>query len=290
MKKHIILGLIGLIGLASCSNNNEPPNPEEKVKVQFNVAAFGVDVMPMSRATAKEALSKIVCAVYDHSTYQVTQTIHTPQQDGEDFGKVTLWLAPGTYRIGFIGDGKDGTGDNKGENATEIRRSNYGTFNGSSYDKDAFGFEQDYSIKSDGSIDANITLQRYVGKLCIQLDGELPNAISRVETSFEHRLWVNLNDRIKSDIEGRNSVTHEFISTDGVLQEYTRYITPGDVLVTFTSFDDSGNEISSMQVNIKMYANKRTIIKGKATNLLNQTPFEITVNDSWDDDVIVPLL
>lgn len=289
MKKHIVLGLIVFFGLASCSNNNEPANPEEKVKVQFNVAAFGVDVMPMSRATAKEALSKIVCAVYDHSTYQATQTIYTPQQDGEDFGKVTLWLAPGTYRIGFIGDGQNGTGDDKGDKATEIKRSNYGIFNGCSYDKDAFGFEQEYTIKSDGSIDTNITLQRYVGKLCIQLDGELPNVISRVETSFEHRLWVNLNDRIKSDIEGRNSVTYEFMITDGVLQEYTRYITPGDVLVTFTSFDDSDNEISSMQVNVKMYANKRTIIKGKATNLLNQTPFEITVNDSWDDDVIVPL-
>ncbi|MDE6927797.1 MAG: hypothetical protein K2P06_03645 [Muribaculaceae bacterium] len=40
---------------------------------------------------------------------------------------------------------------------------------------------------------------------------------------------------------------------------------------------------------MNIYANKRTIIKGEAKNLLNQTPFEVSVNDIWEANVIVPL-
>jgi len=40
---------------------------------------------------------------------------------------------------------------------------------------------------------------------------------------------------------------------------------------------------------VNIYANKRTIIKGEAKNLLNQTPFEVSVNDIWEANVIVPL-
>lgn len=288
MKNLLIMGMIGIL-LASCSSNNEPINPEEKLRVQFNVAAFGVDVVPMSRANAEETLSKIVCAVYDHSTYQTTEVIQTSKQNIDDFGTLTLWLSPGTYRIGFIGMGKDGSGDNKGDNAINIKRSNSGTFNGSSYDKDAFGFEREYTISPNGHVDANIILERYVGKLCVQLDGKLPDAINRVQVNFDHRLWVSLKDRSNSEVEGRESVSHDFSIINGEVQDYTRFITPGDVAVTFTTFDESGQQINTMQVNVRMYANKQTIIKGEATNLLNQTPFEITVNDTWDDDVIVPL-
>lgn len=290
MKKFLLFGLVGFLGFTSCSNDEEPPQLSgEKVKVQFNVSAMGVDVVPMSRASAKEALAQIECKIYNYSTYETTTISQTPMQDGENFGTIIAWLAPGEYNIGIIGAGNDGTGDAMGAKSVSISRSNYGHFNGRSYDKDAFGFAQSITIGSDSDIDSNITLKRYVGKLCVQIDGVIPDVINRVEVSFDHRLWVSLSDYKSSEIEGRNEVSQDLLIADGTIGEYTRYITPGAFQVRFTTFDAADKQISTNTVPVNIYANKRTIIKGEAKSLLNQTPFEVNVNDIWESDVIVPL-
>ena len=290
MKKFLLLGLVGFIGFTSCSNDEEPPQLSgEKIKVQFNVSAMGVDVAPMSRASAKEALTQIECKIYNYSNYETTTISQTQKQDGENFGTITAWLAPGEYNVGIIGAGVNGAGDNMNSNAVSISRSNHGYFNARSNDKDAFGFTKSITIGNDSEIDSNVLLERYVGKLCIQINGNLPDIMKRVEVSFDHRLWVSLADYTRSEIEGRKEVLQDLTISDGSLVEYTRFITPGSISVKITTYDTSNKQISSMTVPVSIYPNKRTIIKGEAKNLLNQTPFEVSVNDEWDADVIVPL-
>lgn len=288
--KKFLLGLVGFIVVTSCSTNDEPPQvSEEKVKVQFQVSALGVDVVPISRASAKEALTQIECKIYNYSTYETTTISQTPTQDGDNFGTITAWLAPGEYNIGIIGAGNDGTGDDRNAKAVSISRSNQGHFNGCSYDKDAFGFTQSITVGNNSEVSSSVTLKRYVGKLCIQIDGVLPEVINRVEVSFDHRLWVSLSDYKSSEIEGRNEILQDLSITDGTLAEYNRYITPGEFQVKFVTYDTADKQISTITVPVNIHANKRTIIKGEAKNLLNQTPFEVSVNDIWEADVIIPL-
>ena len=223
------------------------------------------------------------------NTFQTSTISQTISKDAERFGRITAWLSPGTYQIGIVGAGNDGSGDDMNLNAVSLSRSNHGTFNARSYDKDAFGFSKTFSVSDVPDIETNITLDRYVGKLCVQIDGELPEFISRVELSFDHRLWVSLSDFRSSEIEGRNEVLKDLNISDGNLAEYTRFITPGEANVRFLTYDNDGKQINATDVHVNIYSNKRTIIRGNVENLLNQTPFEISVNDTWDSDVIVPL-
>lgn len=119
--KKFLLGLVGFNRNYFLFNKRWTPQVSgEKVKVQFQVSALGVDVVPISRASAKEALTQIECKIYNYSTYETTTISQTPTQDSDNFGTITAWLAPGEYNIGIIGAGNDGTGDDRNAKSVSI--------------------------------------------------------------------------------------------------------------------------------------------------------------------------
>ena len=194
--------------------------------------------------------------------------------------------------MAMVAASKNGKGDGKGSNAIGMNRTWYDTGNYSAlcYDKEAYGFQQDITVASGTTINSQITLPRIVGMLCIQISGEIPDVIKRVHIEHRYEPEMNLSSGETIELSVSKSVSKDLTITDtNTLEEYSRYMFADDMTVYIITYDEENNQVSRMDIPVKVYKNRRTIIKGDSKTLLNETPFEVSIEDAWGNDNIIPL-
>lgn len=277
--------------IAACSNDAPAPiQDDELVHVTFNVNPFEVGVEPMaaraeSRASMAEVVNTIEYILVNKSTKKIWNGSQTLAQSGDDFGKFELWIPKGTYNTSVIAYNKDGapnqelqlTYDNS-YNAAFLKLQN----------ADCFVYTNNqHDITSDmESVDLN--LNRYVGQLVLRLNDNVPDDIKVVSVSTNLLNYYNITT-------GKNEYTtctlsNSMSNTNGNVAEWSVFGMPQtERILKITIYDDNNSELGSCNVTYNIYSNRRTIITGNLTDVITQTPLNVTINDEWGNDAIVPL-
>ena len=289
MKKLFISASL-LLAIVSCSTDETIEQQDKLQEVTFNVSALNVSVEPISRATvlAKNVLTNIHYFVKNKATgkYSIgTQTVTTA---GNDFGTIKMWLSKGEYETTFFGYGNT----NVDGDASMFYDQSYHALWLYLNNKDAFINKNEVSINNETS-NVESELTRLNGALVIRLNDNIPADIGKVKVSFAYFPKWSVDDE-RATYEGNDGLatkhTDYLTISNSRVEEYTYYMLPQtNVTVNLTIYDTSGGELGTTSVITSFFKNKRTIIEGNLLDVINQTPFSITVTDDWEEDVIVPL-
>lgn len=292
----MILG-VSLACFTACNKDKGFENNEvKKVEVKFNVQALNVDVQPMNaarsvttRAEEKSVLTDIQYYFFNTVTNEKVSGNQSSSTTGGAFGQISVMLSPGRYDAVFLGNTANNAGGifsvNLGDNITS--NSAFSVFN-----KEVFYLKTTYDITS-ATKSEEVDLSRVVGKLVLQLnDKNIPNDVSRIGVSFDYlpRFRPMYNESTTTPIGYHETFNKDLVFTNSQIDELGVFLLPQQSkTMTITTYDSKNNPLGSTHVVFSIYSNKKTVIQGNLFDILNGRGFTITVTDTWDADVIIPL-
>lgn len=296
IKKLMILG-VSLACLVACNKDKGLESSEaQKVEVKFNVQALNVDVQPMNasrsvttRAEANSVLTDIQYYFFNTVTNEKVSGNQASSTVGGVFGQISVMLSPGRYDAVFLGNTVNNTDGifsvSLGDNITS--NSAFSVFN-----KEVFYLKTTYDITS-ATKSEEVDLSRVVGKLVLQLnDKSVPNDVSRIGVSFDYlpRFRPMYNESTTTPIGYHETFNQDLTFTNSQIDEIGVFLLPQQSkTMTITIYDSENNPQGSTHVVFSIYSNKKTIIQGNLFDILNNRGFTVTVTDTWDADVIIPL-
>lgn len=296
IKQLMILG-VSLVCFTACSKDNGLVNNEaKKVEVKFNVQALNVDVQPMNvsksigtRAEANSVLTDIQYYFFNTETNEKVSGSQSSLSTDGVFGQISVLLSPGHYDAIFLGNTANNAGGtfsvNLGDNITS--GSAFSVF-----DKEVFYLKTTYDITS-ATKSEEVDLSRVVGKLVLQLnDKSIPSDVSRIGVSFDYlpRFRPMYNESTTTTIGYHETFNKDLVFTSSQIDELGVFLLPQQSkTMTITTYDSKNNPLGSTHVVFSIYSNKRTVVQGNLFDVLNGRGFTITVTDTWDADVIIPL-
>ena len=289
IKKVLILGM-SFTCLTACNNDMGTNLTEtDNVEVRFNVNALNVDVQPMmTRTIPSSILTNIHYALQNTTTQKWYSGEQSLSDAGDEFGHINLWIPTGNYKVTFFGYGNDNPSGEAGLRVEKDYNKTYININ----NKDGFMYNSEVSI-GDSETTTDVNLTRLSSKLVIKLNDVIPSDIGKIKARLTYYPLYDVarGEATYAGSSGLPNVMEEFlIIKNSNVEEYGFFLLPqrGRVL-TITLYDTSNNELGSCNVTVSFYQNKRTIVEGNVLDVINQKPFVVTVTDTWDEDVIVPL-
>lgn len=306
MKKGILLVLAPLL-LFSCKKESKPStgnisNGGNKYKVRFNVSGFKELILgsagpkhtigAQSRASvragtvAADTLT-LYYLVYDSNNNLVSKAIEP--SDSLSFAPINDNLAAGTYQVYFVAGQK---GMTVHYNAPDVA----GNFANDAYFTyiqggqivpwgDTFYNSLTLTVSS-SNISQNVTLQRTVGQLEVDITDAVPDNIQKISVTIQSEYgYAYVSNAVPFSLfvyapinysytSGQNNRPQSFLT----LMENTK--TPFNVIVQ--CYDTAGNLVAeAMANNVTCAKNTRTIVSGSLFNGTNNG-LTVSLNDQWD--------
>ncbi len=283
-----------LLLLTSCSKSMEDETPISKpISVTFNLNPLTVNVEPLSSkarvqtraANTADVVSSISYYIYNATTSNIVakgSSSYTPGVDAVpvDFGKVTIKLVPGTYKVIFYAQGK-GKGYFYANNFSD--KLYYDSYFKMS-DKEVFYYTGDLTVSAE-STNFDINLPRMGGLMRVNiLDDLIPDVKKVTVTISEYNRWYCLGS---SGTDLQYFVTNTYEATLGAtkMDVFDYYVTrPQNITVTIKVLGVNDVVLFEKQLTVPIYDNRRSIISGNLFSTIGNKDLTITVNDLWGED------
>lgn len=263
------------------------------ISVTFNLNPLTVSVEPLSSkarvqtraANTADVVSSISYYIYNATTSNIVakgSSSYTPGVDDVpvDFGKVTIKLVPGTYKVIFYAQGK-GKGYFYANNFSD--KLYYDSYFKMS-DKEVFYYTGDLTVSAE-STNFDINLPRMGGLMRLNiLDDLIPDVKKVTVTISEYNRWYCLGS---SGTDLQYFVTNTYEATLGTtkMDVFDYYVTrPQNIAVTIKVLGVNDVVLFEKQLTVPIYDNRRSIISGNLFSTIGNKDFTITVNDLWGED------
>ena len=293
--KKVFFYFLALFACAACTTDNDTPvTPDESVQVTFNVSSLDVDVQPMHARTraavaaGESSLTEIRYWIYNLATNKVQVTgTQTAASSGDDFGKVTIKLPVGTYKVMFWGlNGKNSTGY---VGSPDMTYSGNDSWFWNLYDKDTFYWQDLNTEITNATKTKEIELSRVNGALVFDFeDSEISPEIGRIEV--KHYFYKKYYFESQS-IGGNSNETKNLNFTESGIEENTFYTLPySDIDLSITLYDTGNRVIGTTKVpGVGIIKNRRTIIRGNLMDVFAGRELSVSVNEDWGTDNVITL-
>lgn len=308
------LFILFAVMLFSCAKDYQPdiPTPApvtlEKKAVRFSLDDFIRQESDMrksarnasghgDRDTSLANIAYIYYVAYDNNGMRVSFVKQDSLANAADFGAITDSLVPGNYTIVLAATTKPVTFNADTADSPTQPDINYhviqplveggaGVLNNGDIFLKKFPLEV---APNTGSIAIDISLNRIVGKIAVQILDALP-------TSHPYyRLWVRVNP-----------TTFSYKLSNGIVSAPAGYFDRWMNTLSYNSFEDylfgsshlvnvtidyldktTGAELQKVITNVPVTSNKITRIKGYlfGAPAPNASDYQIKVNQAWDSDV-----
>jgi len=295
MKKALLYSLMVFFLLFSCSKSNNvtlthlPPS-SKKYAVTLNVSGFtiiknagsvtkkqvdGLKTNALTDTSSNDTLNVLYYAVYDSTGILVNKI--TQKNTDANFGAIIDNLPAGTYSVALVA-GKTGLSYGTG---TSINAANF-------YYSDNYvwhdTFFKTFSLTvSGGNVDQNVTLERFVGQLEVNINDAIPSNVATIVVNEagewdEYRL---IGPQGPNGISITTTIPTSAIGTTN-FQIYSIVANTATAMnVVISCYDASNNLIGSTTVpGVTFIANTRTILSGDLFG--GNTTFQISLNDTWN--------
>lgn len=269
--------LLPLVLLAGCTK--VAPDQEE-VLVTFNVSSLDVEVQPMTKATAaaETEVTTIQYFLRNISTFKEYSGTQTKAAAGDDFGKFSLMLSPGTYAVNVLAYPGD-----KGSSVT-LDQSNDRIL---AYDRDAFFKSTDANVQA-GTDSYSVVLDRIVGQLSVHFNDDFSD-FGSVKITIE---GVKYSRQMMSESLSTLTTTVEktlTVGANGACPDFSMFAFPQTMTLKIKLFDKSDVELGTTTKIIDVYKNRKTIVSGNLLDVLSGKEFAVQINDDWGTDNEVSL-
>lgn len=299
--------LLAVALFASCSSSSvsdltDQDVPGKEILVSFNVSKLNVSSEDMDQsATAKKAPHlvsraatesqdpKPISEVLKKIGYRITGTSnksgsvsYDPQTESapDDFGKLQISLLPGEYSLLFYGIGKDSQGS-----FTLSESDGHNIYEGSNTELFVY---QDRVTVSSSQKDFWVPLQRKSAQIVIQITDAVPAQVAKVKYSVTVPSKYDEYNGIY-----KNQVTDELYPTiaNSKLQDlqYNVTLPHNAATLQIDVIGTDGSSLGSTTLSVPVYQNRRSIVSGELFPLIGDKQLSVTVDDTWGDDVTVPL-
>lgn len=303
--KSLPVMILACFMFGGCSNDESSSEPQaDEVPVTFRVSTLSVENQPMDNGTMTRAAS----TTSEKPIGEVVNTIHyyiyngynlsksgviefDPENENapEDFGTFKVNLKPGTNTAYFFAGGM---GD--GTFLFQSMEQNSQAMNLIYQNKELFYYTGDFIVENKAK-EFDVTVNRVCGAIRINITDEIPENVAKVEYKFkDYEEWRF--SRTSYNIPSYQNITKEASIKNNKLEQFDYYLMALPTTVesenrnlSFLIYDEDDNLISERTVEITIQKNKRTVISGNLFSALTGQGFTITVNDLWDDDILVPL-
>lgn len=170
----IILATLLAFAMVSCQRlaNEEPEQPAGgKSMVHFNISQF--ETLPFSTAQSRSQPVSDLCKQIDLAVFQGgTREEKVTQKRGDDnFGTLSVALAPGTYKVVIVAHNQDKTPTMT--NAEKI------TFSGDL--ADTFSWSKDITVNEGNGLDVDVSMHRVVAMVRFITTDNVPDDVSTLQ-------------------------------------------------------------------------------------------------------------
>ena len=289
--KKIILGMLAIFMIASCSEDTEVDQVKDPkmVDVTFNVKTFDVSDEPITRAATPAA------SVLERIEYMLLNTADDKSIKGQQifaeaqstFGKITLRIPEGNYKVFFWGVGKDGVDGNAKMTFTSVPFRYDNRIEASN--KDIFYKHVEQQTINGQTSNVDMELARKTAKITIRINDKKPADVDHFEVLVMYQqYWFPFGSSQKGNITSHSPKVQ--IGSDGSIGEMYAYSFPDlQTKVRFLLFDADNKIIGDAEVNAPTYQNRNTIVRGNLFDLIGGKDFDVTVNDIWGEDNIIEM-
>jgi hypothetical protein len=298
--------LLAVALFASCSSSvsdlTDQDVPGKEILVSFNVSKLNVSSEDMdqsttakkaphlvSRAATESQDPKPISEVLKKIGYRITGTSnksgsvsYDPQTESapDDFGKLQISLLPGENSLLFYGIGKDSQGS-----FTLSESDGHNIYEGSNTELFVY---QDRVTVSSSQKDFEVPLQRKSAQIVIQITDAVPAQVAKVKYSVTVPSKYDEYNGIY-----KNQVTDELYPTiaNSKLQDlqYNVTLPHNAATLQIDVIGTDGSSLGSTTLSVPVYQNRRSIVSGELFSLIGDKQLSVTVDDTWGDDVTVPL-
>lgn len=294
--KKVLFYFLALFACAACTTDNDTPvTPDESVQVTFNVSSLDVDVQPMHARTraavaaGESSLTEIRYWIYNLATNKVQVTgTQTAASSGDDFGKVTIKLPVGTYKVMFWGlNGKNSTGY---LGSPDMTYSGNESWFWTMYNKDTFYWSNLNLEITNATKTKEISLSRINGALVFDFeDTEISPEIGKIEVkwySYEKYYFES-----GTPYGGNTFETTNLNFSESGIDETTFYTFQySDIDLSITLYDTGNRVIGTTKVpGVGIIKNRRTIIRGNLMDVFAGRELSVSVNEDWGTDNVITL-
>lgn len=292
MKKVLLLVMIIPVLFFSCKKNNQNVSPvntaQRKYQVHYNLSGFTQQIVASSLNTPKVASLNDAAAttgeqlvlhyfVYD-STGKLVRNL-AESSDSTSFKTITDSLAAGTYSVYFIAGGSDIFLQTGGKTMTYPYPSTSGG-TGPGWE-DTFVKALTLTVQG-GNIEQNVTLDRIVTELEVNITDPIPAQAQRLELQVDNEyVYGNFDGSIQT---ANVSYRYADFQTSATTKKFDLILfnTISPFNVTINAYDAANNIIGHAVVaNVKCAKNTRTVLTGGLFG--NSTDnFVVSLGDVWN--------
>lgn len=298
MKKIYLSFLFAITVFASCKKSDKVTDeikPSTLHNVSFNVSGFSqtmVDLGMKSSASVKAEsaashVNFILYCIYNKEGVLVKKVEQT-DKTAAGFGSIKEQLPAGSYTLTVAASSKPLLQMNQ-----DILFSAFFGFFGSASRGDAFVKTLNFEV-SDKENQANIEVERIVGKLELSIQDGIPSNVAKITISHGSASFYHF---VKGTSSSTDVITEDIPVTEsdksGEGSTFDSYILPmratGSIQtdVTITCFNTKGDVIVNKVIkNVVFETNKKTILSGKLFEKTSnqQSNFQITIPSTWADE------
>jgi hypothetical protein len=299
MKKAFLLAAVLILLLFSCKKENSRTanTSSTKYKVTFNVVNFKIGkstfaLRPKGSALAASDTLNALNTYFDELHYVVYDNFRDVVKDivqdstMATMGTITDSLAPGTYNISIIA----------GKKGLVVRDDFFGAHDfgyGGQPWQDTFMGSFGLTI-TNSSVNQNVTLNRMVGKLELQITDTMPaDADSVVLTVYQVPIGLDIYDgsNLTGQVTNRFSVPVPASAKGQSNFTMERLIAGSGMPATITCKKADNTVIASKSVqSLNIQRNMRTILSGDLFTALagqnSSQTFTTRIDTAWDSDPV----
>lgn len=282
MRKKILFLAVAMMSLTACENVDVPQAEGTQVKKDVTFVMGGDFDSPTFRkarprtATPVEGSDMQEIWVVDHVDGAFVQLVHQAKDDA-DFGRPTLPLAYGTHTLYFIAS--RGTGGVIDTDAHTV------TWDGV---KDTFCKAMEVEVSASSPAVRNVTLDRVVTKVKINIKDEVPEGIAGVNLTpgLVYKGFDYVGDEPVCETENAEyviTVPESYVGTKNLLSVSIFSFSGADEWTTdlqVLAKDTDGNSIGGVSIeSVPLLRNRATEYTGKL--FVTDGTASLTLNDEW---------
>lgn len=299
--------ILAVLLFGSCSSdestNDQTSDEANAVTVTFNVRAKletttepidNHQARSLTRAAATTSGEKIEDVVRlisydiykDGSRYKYGSSSFDPktEQAPDDFGTFKEKLLPGKYTVLFYAYGK------VSENVTLSDESSLNKFNITSGELELFEYCESITVTT-STTTVDVTLKRVSAMMSLQISDDPLPEVSYITIVLTGNGFYYPYNKANNSNPSAFSITKRTNVVDGKLPVTNIYtVNPKNpAQLTIYIRDADGNTLGQSTVSVPMYANRRSVVSGNLFTFLGDKPMSVIIDDTWGQDVSVPL-
>lgn len=274
-----VCGVMMLVGAASCEKmviNHE--GLDEGTCVMLRIGNFEQTPFPArTRGSVGDVCTRLNFLVYNSQGERIRQVEQS--KEDEDFGEADIHLPEGRYFLVVLAHSSDGN-----PTSTNARRIGFTNKTGFT---DTFLYADSLTV-GDEEVDKTLTLKRIVAMVRFVFEDEIPAKAGRVRFYYTGGSGtLDAGNNGWGAVKSKQAQFYNLSHNEKKFEIYTIPHNDDDLLdVTVTTYEsENDNIVTEREVTgIPVKRNHITTCRGYLFYPLYGMKFDISIDDSWDDD------